>query len=1111
MNKNYISAISCAALLALAPALVSVAADNINTLPDIVKGLSSGDDISALFDDDASTTASFTTDSYIYWNCPSPVALVRYSLTAGPEADKTPRAWRIEGSRDGSVWTQVDRKTAQTINTGVTREFSVNETKQLPYSHFRLIVETVKGGGSTCCLADVNLYGESVVMAEAPSDIRVKEETDGLRIAWRDNSDCESGFRIYRSYNGNNWNEIATVDPDVTSFLDSDVPAGVGVIYRVCSLTGAAESQMISTGVIQSGNPANLTCVNTNRSITVVGTNPINTAENGPKGADGNKFTKYLSTSLPAQLTISLDEPIAVTQYTVVSANDASERDPRTWTVEASDDGQIWEVIDTKKDQTFTARFQNHRYRTANTRAWRHYRINITANCGAPLTQLADFLLFADIDPRTEVSGLIAPDDLKINPRTYNQIELTWTDNNEIEDCYVIQRSTDGTDWNREYVTKPGDQRCYPYSLKPNTTYYFRIAAKAGDTLSEWSEPRSVTTPGDEWPDTWPDFNFDYGYHTGNLIRKYSNDDIAIFVNPEDVNAEGVSMADLDISWMIEPYTKMWVAIRDTYLDSYGEYLVSDPKLYIVPHYHQDGGGLGRLYHYRDHDQLFRNIVHISVGKNSGWRWEHNPGNQTCNFLYDVMTHESGHIIEGIGAGKKNSPFYPVWLDSKWAEIFQYDIFGKMDPVHQAVWHKEYMTLGTATADSPAPGSEWYAKWLYPTYRDFGGDQLFLRFFALLGEYYLQRDGELQGDGNLGEYIHFMSGAAGIDVTSYAADAFGWCDEWELQLLEARNRYPEVTYAEAAENPNLLLRSDAVVGICGGDNSTLSNINDGDRSTLFDSASKGSDTEWYELTYTSSGFSSAVSRLALLCGSNKNSRPTAIELLGSVDGTEWETIIRDESPVYDENNDYTALISEPDTFTYYKLRLRAYSSKYVSMSIGEWELEGTVYPAIPSHLAAGWSGEAVVLGWSAPYKGIDAFEIQRSCDGSEFETIAITDVTELSYLDYGVTEGKEYLYRIRDIYTDGSASPFSGNISVTTTSAIEGLGVDRADLTTLLDSFPENYVQIYDVMGNVVAAGSMSGYYYNNVLSSLQSSIYIVTAGFGDKRPAVRIKISVTE
>jgi hypothetical protein len=47
---------------------------------------------------------------------------------------------------------------------------------------------------------------------------------------------------------------------------------------------------------------------------------------------------------------------------------------------------------------------------------------------------------------------------------------------------------------------------------------------------------------------------------------------------------------------------------------------------------------------------------------------------------------------------------------------------------------------------------------------------------------------------NWGEYIHFTSGAAGADLSTQAARAFGWPREWNGQLERARDQFPGIRY-----------------------------------------------------------------------------------------------------------------------------------------------------------------------------------------------------------------------------------------------------------------------------------------------------------------------------
>ncbi len=67
-----------------------------------------------------------------------------------------------------------------------------------------------------------------------------------------------------------------------------------------------------------------------------------------------------------------------ITQYTVASANDAPERDPRDWRLLGSNNGGTnWTTLDTRTGEFFTNRYETHSYNVANTTAFNIYRFQI--------------------------------------------------------------------------------------------------------------------------------------------------------------------------------------------------------------------------------------------------------------------------------------------------------------------------------------------------------------------------------------------------------------------------------------------------------------------------------------------------------------------------------------------------------------------------------------------------------------------------------------------------------------------------------------------------------------------------------------------------------------
>ncbi|MFE2596956.1 GH92 family glycosyl hydrolase [Streptomyces sp. NPDC059396] len=106
---------------------------------------------------------------------------------------------------------------------------------------------------------------------------------------------------------------------------------------------------------------------------------------------DVQSASKWLAFSRTAWVEFDLDAPVKVVTYALTSANDHAERDPKDWRLQGSADGKEWKDLDTRTGETFEQRFQTKTYDFANTTAYQHYRLDITANNGATdATQLAD-------------------------------------------------------------------------------------------------------------------------------------------------------------------------------------------------------------------------------------------------------------------------------------------------------------------------------------------------------------------------------------------------------------------------------------------------------------------------------------------------------------------------------------------------------------------------------------------------------------------------------------------------------------------------------------------------------------------------------------------------
>jgi glucose/arabinose dehydrogenase/PKD repeat protein/type 1 glutamine amidotransferase len=126
---------------------------------------------------------------------------------------------------------------------------------------------------------------------------------------------------------------------------------------------------------------------------TASGNNPPN--ETVQQVVDGLTSTKWLTRTPTGWIVARLGQPVAVNHYALTSANDSPGRDPRDWTLQGSADGTNWTDLDTRTGETFPQRFQTKQYSFTNSQAYQYYRLNITANSGEPLLQLAELWLFS--------------------------------------------------------------------------------------------------------------------------------------------------------------------------------------------------------------------------------------------------------------------------------------------------------------------------------------------------------------------------------------------------------------------------------------------------------------------------------------------------------------------------------------------------------------------------------------------------------------------------------------------------------------------------------------------------------------------------------------------
>lgn len=279
------------------------------------------------------------------------------------------------------------------------------------------------------------------------------------------------------------------------------------------------------------------------------------------------------------------------------------------------------------------------------------------------------------------------------------------------------------------------------------------IAATALLLLS--ASPCFAQTP----PATWQEHWFE---HNQNLSRVYYDNDLAVYYDA-DVNRS--------ITWPQTYLGEVWRYTKRVY-GNFG----SENRLYAIFHTNKYSGGHPSTYFDAGHD--LRNVIDVGPGP-----WTSGAGNDL-----DLTTHEVAHIVELASKNVHGSPAFGVWGDSKWAEIFNYDVYVGLGRTADAT---RWYNLVVNTSDNfPVANTYWFRDWFYPIYSQYGQSAVLNRYFELLAQYFPKNGNDYSRGLNMGEFIHFWSGAAGVDLKSRATTAFGWTSQYESQLAAARSAFP---------------------------------------------------------------------------------------------------------------------------------------------------------------------------------------------------------------------------------------------------------------------------------------------------------------------------------
>ncbi|MDX3319688.1 fibronectin type III domain-containing protein [Streptomyces sp. ME03-5684b] len=720
----------------------------------------SGDESEHRLIDNDVTTKYFTPRPTVWMQYRSTVAatLDHYTLTSADDApDRDPRDWVLEGSRDGTGWTVLDSRQGETFSgRNQTREFSVDATTA--YTYYRLTV-TRNNGSPGFQLAEWELWAAASGAPGAPGGLAASLDGEGTGLlTWKDGSGTETGFRIERSQDGSAFVQVGSAEARARSFRDPGLTPGVGYSYRVRAVGADGEPSDYSAPRDLRIGVADIT--------DLPGTVSDQYGREGTEGhdrsADNSPYSKYLAWGPATWLQYRTDGRSKVTSYTVTSANDAPDRDPRDWVLRGSDDGTTWTALDTRSGEDFANRFQKKSYSLTSPGYYRYYRLDITANHGASSTQLAEWELTGTANTAASGAAPEAPTALTATPRSGDQISLSWAGGSRDQQSLRLERSDNGTDWNWSRILPAATTTYTDLGLRGDSTYHYRLRAQNTGGASPYTTVVRATTGSSALPATWQEHWLE---HNQLLTKVYDANDVVIYFDQD---------MDRSQTWLNDYVSRLWKYTKQTYGD------FSSGRLVAVFHKDKYSGGHPATVLEGSHD--YRNVIDVGSGG-----WDENDGT-----IRDVISHEIAHVVEGSSGGVKGSPAFGLWRDSKWAEIYQYDTY--LGAGLRADAQRFYAQVIDKKDGFPRADTAWFRDWFLPIRQNHGGSKPLAAFFSLVSQRYAQYNGAFAKDMNMGEFVHFWSGAAGTDLTDRAKTAFGWTDAYEAQLRQARLDYPGLPY-----------------------------------------------------------------------------------------------------------------------------------------------------------------------------------------------------------------------------------------------------------------------------------------------------------------------------
>ena len=362
----------------------------------------------------------------------------------------------------------------------------------------------------------------------APSGLRITTlQSNRIIIAWTDNSNNETGFKIQRKGATGAYADLTTTGANATQYSDSSVTDGTLYYYRVRATNTAGDSAysnevsgitplLIPTSLSAtaiSSSQINLTWTDNSSSESgyKIEQSPVDNLHYTEVGIVGPNVTAYNATGLNGgtryyyrvraynantisgyssekNATTLSNIPVAPSGLTITTLQSA--KIVITWTDNSNNETgfkiQRKGATGGYTDLTTTgANATQYSDTTVTDGTSYYYRVCATNTAG-------------DSAYSNEVNGitpLLIPTSLSATAISSSQIDLTWTDNSSSESGYRIEQSpVDNLHYTEIATVGPNVTAYSDIGLSGGTKYYYRVRGYNANTLSEYSSEKNATT-----------------------------------------------------------------------------------------------------------------------------------------------------------------------------------------------------------------------------------------------------------------------------------------------------------------------------------------------------------------------------------------------------------------------------------------------------------------------------------------------------------------------------------------------------------------------------------------------------------------------------------------